>query len=50
VIHYQDGRNFSVAAREYFSISPKGRTVVVFGEGEACDFLDAGWITKLETP
>src|SRR5262245_33421777 len=47
VIHLADGRSFRVPHRDYVSISPAGRTVIVYGPGEAFDILDILLVTGL---
>jgi len=47
VIHLADGRSFRVPHRDYMSISPAGRTVIVYGAGEAFDVLDIMLVTGL---
>lgn len=46
-IHLADARSFRVPHRDYLSISPAGRTVIVYGPGEAFDILDIMLVTGL---
>jgi hypothetical protein len=47
-IHMADGRRFVVPHRDFIAHSPPGRTVIVFGEGEAFSILDLLLMTEVE--
>ena len=47
-IHMADGRSFTVPHRDFIAHSPPGRTVIVFGEGDAFSILDLLLVTELE--
>lgn len=44
-----DGATYHVPARDFVSLSPNGRTVIVFGEENKLKILDAMLITEIET-
>jgi hypothetical protein len=45
-----DGRACQVPARDFVSLSPSGRTVVVYtSDGEGVRLLDVALITEIET-
>lgn len=46
-IHLADGRSFAVPHRDYLSMSPGGRTVIVYQAGEAFSILDLLLVTEL---
>lgn len=46
-IHLADGRSHRVPHRDYLSMSPGGRTVIVYESDEAGHILDALLITEL---
>ncbi len=48
VIHLADGDRRPVRHPEQIAMSPGGRTVVVFGEGEACSIIDVSFVTRLD--
>jgi hypothetical protein len=48
VLHLADGRRYPVATAECIAISPDGRTVGIFGEGDSFKLLHAGQITDAE--
>jgi hypothetical protein len=47
-IHLADGRSFNVPHRDFVSQSPAGRTVIVYGSGEAFSIIDLFLVTELE--
>ncbi|MEA2715415.1 MAG: hypothetical protein QOG91_443 [Candidatus Parcubacteria bacterium] len=47
-VRLADGSSYAVPARDFISVSPKGRTVVIFGEGEVIKFLDVTLILEIE--
>ncbi len=46
-VHLADGRSLPVPHRDYLSISPAGRTVIIYGSGDAFSIIDAYLITEL---
>lgn len=46
-VHLADGRSHRVPHRDYLSMSPGGRTVIVYESDEAGHILDALLITEL---
>ncbi len=46
-IHLADGRSHRVPHRDYLSMSPTGRTVIVYQSGEAFSILDLLLVTEL---
>jgi hypothetical protein len=48
VIHLADGDRLPVRHPEHIAMSPGGRTVIVFGEGEAFSILDFLHVTRLD--
>lgn len=51
-IHLADGRSHRVPHRDYLSMAPVGRTVIVYGEGDSFSILDLLLITEVtvDTP
>jgi hypothetical protein len=47
-IHLADGRSLRVPHRDYLSMSPSGRTVLVYKADDAFSFLDLYLVTELE--
>ena len=47
-IHTANGRTHRIPHRDYVSISPTGRTVVVYQNNDACGILDLLLITEVE--
>lgn len=47
IIHLTDGRAYRIPHRDYLSISPTGRTVLVYGPEEAYSILDVMLVTEL---
>ena len=48
MIHLADGDRLPVRHPEHIAMSPGGRTVFVFGEGEACSIVDLLLVTRLD--
>ncbi len=46
-VHAANGRSFRVLHRDYLSISPGGRTVIVYQSDEAFSILDLLLITEV---
>ena len=46
-VHLADGRSHRVPHRDYLSLSPVGRTIVVYHSDGAGSFLDSLLITEL---
>ncbi len=46
-VHLADGRALHVPHRDYLSMSPGGRTVIVYGQGDAFSILDLLLVTEL---
>jgi hypothetical protein len=46
-IHVADGRAYNVAHREFISMSPSGRTLIVYAEGDAFSIVDLLLVTDL---
>lgn len=46
-IHLADGQSFRVPHRDYLSMSPGGRTVIVYHTNEAFSILDLLLVTEL---
>ena len=46
-IHLADGRSYRINHRDYLSLSPVGRTAIVYGEDGGFDILDTLLITVL---
>ena len=46
-IHLADGRSYRVPHRDYVSMSPSGRTVIVYQNDEAFSILDRLLVTEL---
>lgn len=46
-IHMADGRALRIPHRDYLSMSPGGRTILVYSEGEEFSFLDLLLVTEL---
>jgi hypothetical protein len=49
VLHIADGREVDVPARDFVSMHPAGRTVVVYRDEEDLEILDVMLITGLRT-
>jgi hypothetical protein len=47
-IHMAGGTQLPVRHPEHVAMSPGGRTVIVFGEGEALSILDFSHVTRLD--
>jgi hypothetical protein len=47
-IHLADGKTFHVAHRDFVSQSPGGRTIIIYGPGEAFSIVDLLLVTELE--
>jgi len=47
-IHMADGRSFSVPHPDFLSMSPTGRTVIVYQEGDAFNIVDLLLMTEIE--
>ncbi len=48
VIHLADGDRLPVRHPEHIAMSPGGRTVIVFGEGEDFSIVDLLLVTRLD--
>ncbi len=48
VIHLADGDQLPVRHPENLAMSTGGRTVIVFGEGEAFSIIDVSFVTRLD--
>ncbi len=48
-VHMADGRSFHVPHPDFLWVPPAGRTVWVYGEGEAAHILDVMLMTGIET-
>lgn len=48
VLHLADGRAVNVPHRDFVSIHPTGRTVIVYGDDEDLEILDVLLITGLK--
>lgn len=46
-VHIADGRAFSVPHPDFLSMSPTGRTVIVFGENDEFSILDLLLMTEI---
>jgi hypothetical protein len=46
-LHLADGRDVRVPHREFLSMHPTGRTVVVYGQDEDLDILDVMLVTGI---
>ncbi|MBI2807027.1 MAG: hypothetical protein HYX68_18755 [Planctomycetes bacterium] len=46
-IHLANGRSFRVQHRDYLSMSPNGRTVIVYQADDAFNILDLHLVTEL---
>ncbi len=46
-VHLADGRQYRIHHRDYLSMSPGGRTVIVYGEKDAFSILDLLLITEV---
>lgn len=49
-LHLADGREVKVPHREFISMHPTGRTVVVYGEDEDLEILDVMLVTSVRLP
>ena len=47
-LHLADGRQISVARREFLALSPSGRTVIVYRPDESFNVVDMLLVTDLE--
>ncbi len=47
-LHMADGRSFSVPHPDFLSMSPTGRTVIIFQEDEEFSILDLLLMTEIE--
>lgn len=47
-IHMADGRSFHVPHPDFLSMSPSGRTVIIFQEDEEFSILDLLLMTEIE--
>ncbi len=47
-IHLADGRTLLVPHRDFVSQSPNGRTIIVYGSGDAFSIVDLYLVTELE--
>ena len=47
-LHLADGRSFHVPHSDFLSMSPTGRTVIIYQEGEEFSILDLLLMTELE--
>ena len=47
-IHMADGRSFSVPHPDFLSMSPSGRTVIVYQEDDSFSILDLLLTTEIE--
>ncbi len=48
VIHLADGDHLPVRHPEHIAMTPGGRTVIVFGEGEVFRIVDLMLVTRLD--
>lgn len=46
-IHMADGRSFPVPHRDFLTISPAGRTIIVFDQNDTMHLLDLLLMTEL---
>jgi len=46
-LYLADGRSWRVPHRDYLSMTPGGRTVIVYQEGEAFSIIDLLLVTEL---
>ena len=47
ILQLADGRSWRVPHRDYISMTPGGRTVIVYQEGEAFSIIDLLLVTEL---
>jgi len=47
-LHLADGRRLEVPHPEFIASAPKGRTVIVFGEGDSFSIIDLLLVTRIE--
>jgi hypothetical protein len=47
-IHLADGRSLTVPHRDFLSLSPGGRTIIVYHSDEAFSIVDLLLVTELE--
>lgn len=47
-LHFADGDQIDVPHSEFLSHSPTGRTVIVYGAGEAFSIIDLLLVTRIE--
>ena len=47
-LHMADGRSFHVPHPDFLSMSPTGRTVIIYQEGEEFSILDLLLMTEIE--
>ncbi len=47
-LHMGDGRSFYIPHPDFLSMSPSGRTVIVFQEDDHFNVLDLLWLTEIE--
>ena len=48
-VHMADGREFPVPHPDFLSMSPTGRTVIIYQENEEFSILDLLLMTEIET-
>jgi hypothetical protein len=46
-VRLSDGRSFRVPHRDYLSMSPSGRTVIIYEADDSCSILDLPLVTEL---
>ncbi|MCE9531310.1 MAG: hypothetical protein K8T89_09345 [Planctomycetes bacterium] len=46
-IHMADGRSWRIPHRDYLSMSPTGRTIIVYRADDSCSYLDLLLVTEL---
>ena len=47
-VRMEDGNAYPVPARDFISLSPNGRTLIVFGEAGKIKLLDSMLVTEIE--
>ena len=47
-VHLADGNSYPVPARDFISLSPTGRTMVIYGDGNKIRTLDVMLVTEIE--